>query len=253
MRIRFAAPSLRSLDREEGGTLVICAFDDERPLRGVAGRVDWRLCGKLSAMLLDGALGSRFGDALLMPIGARLPFSRLMFVALGSRDEFDNEHYGEACHIIAWKLARMGETDFAMTLPARVGREVGLRDAVWGWRRGLIRSFDSAGLHALNVCIVADRASATDLHAPFVAIAEEVNDALRREAEERAIANAPPMPHGQVQRGTQPVVEQPRAMIPAPDSPVRSGGRRGWPTGVMKIGPATATDGQPASRETDRH
>ena len=67
-------------------------FEDERPLRGAAGLCDWRLGGRLSALL--GATGEArlvgtFGERLLMPTGPRLPWQRLMLFGLGNSLAFD--------------------------------------------------------------------------------------------------------------------------------------------------------------------
>ncbi len=237
MKIRFAPPTLDALDRERGGTLVICAFAEERPLRGLAGRIDWRLCGRLSELLADGHVDGTFGAALLCPTNGRLPFDRLLFVTLGAETSYDAALYGEACHIIAWKLARMGEHNFAMTVPCRLGRGLGVREAIWGWRHGIIRSFDSAALRQLDICILADTAASHELNGPMNAVTEEVNEALRREAEQRAIANAPPMPNSTA----------PTSSL-ASSSPVR----RGWHSGVMKIG-ADPTAQNVSARPADSH
>mgnify|MGYP002636140646 CR=1 FL=1 len=266
MQIRFAPPTLQALDREHGGTLVVHAFTDERPLRGLAGRVDWRLCGRLSGLLAGGDVSADFGATLLCPTDDRLPFARLLFIGLGSVTDYNAELYAEANHLTAWKLARMGERHFAMALPTFFGRGLGVREAVWGWRHGLIRSFDSDGLRELQVCVLADRTAVAELKAPMTSVADEVNEALRREAEQRAIANAPPLPQattpigddrGRVSggRAPQPSVpgphETPRAAAPAAtkrdeeteQAADRATGRRGWQSGVMKIGPATAVVG----------
>lgn len=233
MQLRFAPPHLQALDRERGGTLVVCAFDEERPLKGLAGRVDWRLCGRLSDLIFAGNLEASFGSTLLCPVDGRLPFERLLFVGLGSTSKYTTERYSEACHIIAWKLARMLETDFAVTLPGHLGRGLGLREAVGGWRQGIIRSFDSENLRQLNICLLADPEAARELRPPMMAVAQEVNDALRKESDQRAIANAPPMP--------EPRRPEPQ-MTPTPVVVETSNPRRrGWQSGVMKIGPATAS------------
>src|SRR4051812_50168900 len=61
--------------------LVLPFFSDERPLRGAAGLCDWRLCGRLSRLLLGGRGRGNWGETTLYPPvvagGPRLPFSRL--------------------------------------------------------------------------------------------------------------------------------------------------------------------------------
>ena len=44
-------------------------FLDERPLRGAAGRADWRLCGAASELLASKRLRGRVGEAVLIPAG----------------------------------------------------------------------------------------------------------------------------------------------------------------------------------------
>lgn len=224
MRVRFAEPTLQALDAEHGGTLVVVAFTDERPLRGLAGRIDWRLCGQLNRLLADGILDVGFGGALLCPTNERLPFDKLLVVGLGATQEFSPERFGEACHVISWKLARMAERRFAMMLPGVVGRDIALRDAVWAWRHGLIRSFDSASLTALEICVLAEADLIADLAAPMRAVADEVNDALRHEVERRELANSPPLPGRDVGRSIRALTEAPDAQAPRPRT-----------TGVIKI------------------
>ena len=54
------------------GRLVAPFFADDRPLRGAAGRVDWRLCGLLATRSSRGRLPSELGEAVLCPSGGRL-------------------------------------------------------------------------------------------------------------------------------------------------------------------------------------
>ncbi len=56
---------------------------DRRPLRGVAGLVDWRLCGELSAALQAGTLQGQVGERLLMSTRQRIGASRLLLFGTG--------------------------------------------------------------------------------------------------------------------------------------------------------------------------
>jgi len=53
--------------RAPGDTLVVPLPSDERPLRGDAGEVDWRVCGSISRMLLNGEVTGAPGEAILLP------------------------------------------------------------------------------------------------------------------------------------------------------------------------------------------
>jgi len=67
--------------------LVVPLPEDERPLRGDAGRVDWRLSGQLSRLLLDGFASGRRGEAVLLPADARVASRRLLLAGVGPAAE----------------------------------------------------------------------------------------------------------------------------------------------------------------------
>ena len=86
--VEYIAPELRALDDTPGELLIVTAFADERPLEGLAGLVDWRLCGALSRWRLGGFSGGELGEHVLYPTGSRLSHPRLLFVGLGRRDDY---------------------------------------------------------------------------------------------------------------------------------------------------------------------
>ena len=56
------------LERSRADVVAVPVFSGERPLRGDAGRLDWRLCGKLSALVAEERLSGQPGDAVLSPM-----------------------------------------------------------------------------------------------------------------------------------------------------------------------------------------
>lgn len=77
------------LERTDGDIAVVGFFADERPLRGGAGRADWRLCGGLSRRIESGDLSGKSGEALLIGCGRALLAPRLLLLGLGERHRFD--------------------------------------------------------------------------------------------------------------------------------------------------------------------
>lgn len=67
---------------------VVTFFENDRPLRGEAGRVDWRLCGMLSDLLGRGALRGAAGEAALIPSFGHLRAPRVLVLGLGSATGF---------------------------------------------------------------------------------------------------------------------------------------------------------------------
>ena len=59
--------TLEALDPLPVDTVCLFVSEDERPLGGAAGFVDWRLCGQLSRLLVDGFFKGTRGESLLLP------------------------------------------------------------------------------------------------------------------------------------------------------------------------------------------
>ena len=87
--VSFITPDLRALDdqdvTEADNILVLSAFSDDRPLRGLAGLVDWRLCGTLSRFIQSSKAIGDYGERVLLPSGGRLPHAKVLMMGLGPR------------------------------------------------------------------------------------------------------------------------------------------------------------------------
>ncbi len=75
--------SLPALDAGKADAVALFVARDERPLRGLAGLCDWRLCGSLSRTLLDGFFSGERGEVLLTTSRGRLPAPRIFLFGLG--------------------------------------------------------------------------------------------------------------------------------------------------------------------------
>ncbi|MSP61743.1 MAG: leucyl aminopeptidase [Myxococcales bacterium] len=127
MALSFLSPELAKWDALARGEtapelVVIPLFSDERPLRGAAGLCDWRLCGRLSRLLLAGRVTGAFGETTLLPAGG-LAFRKLVLFGLGKADEFGEERFREAVRAIARLTERLAVRGLALSLP---GRSTGL-------------------------------------------------------------------------------------------------------------------------------
>ena len=83
----WVAQDLRALDEVQGEVLVLTTFSNERPLRGLTGLVDWRLCGGLSRLLLAGFASGAVGERVLCPSRGRMSHPKVLLMGLGPRAE----------------------------------------------------------------------------------------------------------------------------------------------------------------------
>jgi len=121
VRLSFADAELSSLDALTGvESACLFVFEDERPLRGLAGLIDWRLCGRLSRILMDGRFVGAAGDALLFPVEGIGP-GKLFCFGSGLREKLGAKDFGEAARRAGQALTKAGVESFATSLPAMKG------------------------------------------------------------------------------------------------------------------------------------
>jgi len=145
VELSFRPLTLEALDAARAEALCLFIGEDERPLVGLAGLVDWRLAGRLSGMIRNGLLTGAPGEALLTPAGSRLPFEKLFLFGTGSaRDP------GELSTRVLEGLRRLsqaGVRDAALQLPAGMPADEGARRLVEEEQapaRGLLFASDPA-------------------------------------------------------------------------------------------------------------
>lgn len=77
------------VERSRADVVAVPFFAGERPLRGEAGRLDWRLCGKLSALVAEERLSGEAGEAVLVATFGGLRARLLLVLGAGLRSDFD--------------------------------------------------------------------------------------------------------------------------------------------------------------------
>jgi len=80
--------SPEEVDLQECGILILGFFEDERPLRGSAGWIDWRLNGKLSHLLIEGRLTGEWEETTLLATQGRIVPPLLLLIGLGRVREY---------------------------------------------------------------------------------------------------------------------------------------------------------------------
>ncbi|HSM92727.1 MAG TPA: peptidase M17 [Anaeromyxobacteraceae bacterium] len=119
LRIEVADLSLAALDALDVDSLAVFV-GPERPLQGLAGWVDWRLCGALSHALRDRFYGGGEREALLLPSAGRVGASRVFFFGLPPLP-LDAAGFAAFARTACGALAKAGSASFATSLPPLEG------------------------------------------------------------------------------------------------------------------------------------
>jgi hypothetical protein len=109
---------LEGLDALQG-VEALCLFvgEDQRPLEGLAGFVDWRLCGGLSRLLRQGFFTGKKDDKLLLPAEGRLSMERVFVVGVGRAHALDPVHLGDALLAAGEMLHKAKIQSVALPIP----------------------------------------------------------------------------------------------------------------------------------------
>ncbi len=119
MEVSLLEPTMAVLDAQRAEALVQFVFEDVFPLRGTAALLDWRCCGRLSAMRSAGLVSFARDVPVLLAGAPRWRFSKLLFVGLGEQDAASAARYTSALNVCAEVCAKLGVRDPVMSLPGR--------------------------------------------------------------------------------------------------------------------------------------
>jgi hypothetical protein len=128
--VHFAAPDLGSVSELKTEALCLPFFRDERPMRGPAGLVDFRLCGRVSKLIADGKMQGDLGEAVLMPARPRLFAERLIWLGAGLVGELDEARFRWLVNAALSRLAELRVRAAALSLPGRVRGRFSPADAI---------------------------------------------------------------------------------------------------------------------------
>jgi hypothetical protein len=119
VELKFLAPDLRRLDTANVEICACSIWSDERPVRGLAGLLDWRLGGRISGLLKSGFFRGELGEALLVPGKPSLPFEKVLLLGLGERQAFGEDRFRQGILHMAVALERLRIRRAVVELPGR--------------------------------------------------------------------------------------------------------------------------------------
>jgi len=103
--------------RAPADTALVLVPKDERPLRGEAGRIDWRLCGEISALLESGFASGVSGESTLIPAGGPISARRLLLFGLGLTKHLGRRRIEQAFRRAGLKAVELAAGSVALALP----------------------------------------------------------------------------------------------------------------------------------------
>jgi len=128
------------IERARADVAVVFLFDSDRPLRGGAGRADWRMCGRLSKLLVAGRLTGARGEAVLMATDGGMAAPRVIALGVGARNTFDADACAELGAQAVDRARRLAAKTLALPLPDPHAGDLSLAERIEALVEGAVRA-----------------------------------------------------------------------------------------------------------------
>ncbi len=104
----------KDIKKLETEALIVGFYEDVRPLKGLAGELDWLLCGSLSNLIVNDRLSGSLGDVALLTSRGKVPPQKIFMVGLGPRLECSPSSLRIAAQTAAKSAVGAGVTNAAL-------------------------------------------------------------------------------------------------------------------------------------------
>jgi Cytosol aminopeptidase family, N-terminal domain len=98
----------------ECDAIVVGFYEDVRPLKNLAGQLDWLLCGSLSLLLIEKRLQGVLGEVALLTSRGKIPAQKIFLIGLGPRSGFTCTTLKRVARIVADSVASVGAANVAL-------------------------------------------------------------------------------------------------------------------------------------------
>ena len=136
--------STRQVDVQECEVLVTGLFEDERPLRGSSGWVDWRLNGRISRCLIEKRLVGIWKETTLIPSEGRILPSLILWVGFGKVREYSYPRLRELFPYLLGTLKKLNVSKICFSLPEDAEHQVEPGKVAEVLMEGIADSMDEA-------------------------------------------------------------------------------------------------------------
>lgn len=137
--------SSEPIDRQECHLVQAGFFEDERPLRGPAGLLDWRLNGAISREIIHGRITGRFKETVIIPSNERIRSPKILLIGLGLTRRISYPKLREVSTHLLQTLLKINILDFCCSIPHSKPYPLECSKAAEVWIEGLS---DALGPHS---------------------------------------------------------------------------------------------------------
>lgn len=109
--------SQEKIDVQDCDVVVTGFFQDERPLKGSSGWIDWRLNGRLSHFLIQNRLTGDWKETTLIPSEGRVTPQKILLIGLGRVKEYSYLRLRDFSPYLLETLKKLRPSNICVSLP----------------------------------------------------------------------------------------------------------------------------------------
>lgn len=139
------------IDRIETEVVILPFFSDEKPLKGAAGLMDWRMRGQISRLISEGRISGDKGESTLILPEYRISAKKILMAGLGDSSRFNESELKEAGSRIIEQMAHIKVNDFTVALPPKNLTSLESTDATGALIRGIVSRMERESINDKNI------------------------------------------------------------------------------------------------------
>jgi hypothetical protein len=105
---------LQDIKKIETEALIVGFYENVRPLKNLAGELDWLLCGSLSDLIIKQKIKGSIGDVALLTSRGKVPAQKIFIVGLGPYNSVSSSSLSNAARTAVSSLVNAGVKNAAM-------------------------------------------------------------------------------------------------------------------------------------------
>ena len=110
MKISAVCGELNAVDCE----IIIAGFySNVRPVKGIAGEIDWFLNGAISQLIISNKISGFLGEAILLATQGKIFADKVLLLGMGEYEDFGMEEFYNISSKIGYIISKMKVKDFA--------------------------------------------------------------------------------------------------------------------------------------------
>ena len=144
--------SATDIDKIETDAIVLLFFSDERPLRGAAGLIDWRMNGSISRLISKGMISGEKGEATLILPNKRIKSKKILMAGLGDSSAFGEASLRDTAVAMIRQLDKIKIKNFAVAMPPLLKKShIETKDAAATLIRQMVETIETDRLNGSQI------------------------------------------------------------------------------------------------------